>query len=303
MSVYRLLQIFFGALIVISVILLGIQLFAQPAPAAVESVEPIVVTQIATQTPSPTATAVSADTDSTPEEEAPTATSTAVSPPITHTVAPGDTLFSLAQRYGVTVEALIDINNITNTNAITPGTRLIIPGNEPTPDSVAATIASLSATVTAVAARTDAIATQETSVNATHTASINQLNSTVSAVSATVETLASQETAAASGDTQADDTTPKTGWLTAISIIGEAIAGAAPAFTFLDSVVGFVGTTYAKNRKSKKDPVSPLDQQKEQYNVALLELEVGQKTVELERAKHELNMLKREQSQEENNEF
>ncbi|HEX3044243.1 MAG TPA: LysM peptidoglycan-binding domain-containing protein [Bacillota bacterium] len=48
--------------------------------------------------------------------------------PLRYTVAPGDTLFELAETFGTTVNALIQANNITDPNLIRPGMVLIIPG-------------------------------------------------------------------------------------------------------------------------------------------------------------------------------
>lgn len=46
---------------------------------------------------------------------------------MTHIVQPGDTLWSIAARYGVTVEALMRANNLTNPNYIFLGQTLVIP--------------------------------------------------------------------------------------------------------------------------------------------------------------------------------
>ncbi|MEG3070117.1 MAG: BsuPI-related putative proteinase inhibitor [Candidatus Syntrophopropionicum ammoniitolerans] len=46
----------------------------------------------------------------------------------TYTVQTGDTLFLIAQRFGTTVEALIQVNNITNPDVIFVGQILTIPG-------------------------------------------------------------------------------------------------------------------------------------------------------------------------------
>jgi LysM repeat protein len=46
----------------------------------------------------------------------------------TYVVQAGDTLFRIAQRYGITVEALARANNITNINRLDIGTVLTIPG-------------------------------------------------------------------------------------------------------------------------------------------------------------------------------
>jgi len=44
-----------------------------------------------------------------------------------HRVIPGDTLFAIASRHGVSLEALIETNNLTNPNALTPGQELVLP--------------------------------------------------------------------------------------------------------------------------------------------------------------------------------
>lgn len=51
-----------------------------------------------------------------------------------HVVQPGDTLFTIAMQYGVTMDAIIEANNIINPRVIVLGSTLIIPGIEdPTP--------------------------------------------------------------------------------------------------------------------------------------------------------------------------
>ncbi len=44
-----------------------------------------------------------------------------------YTVAPGDTLASIARRHGTTVDALASVNNLENRNSLSVGQRLIIP--------------------------------------------------------------------------------------------------------------------------------------------------------------------------------
>lgn len=46
---------------------------------------------------------------------------------------PGDTLFSIAKRFGTTVSAIAQANNITNVNQIFVGQQLVIPDCVPTP--------------------------------------------------------------------------------------------------------------------------------------------------------------------------
>jgi murein DD-endopeptidase MepM/ murein hydrolase activator NlpD len=45
-----------------------------------------------------------------------------------HVVARGDTIYDIAKRYGVSVDAIVQANHITDYSAIEVGTRLIIPG-------------------------------------------------------------------------------------------------------------------------------------------------------------------------------
>lgn len=55
-------------------------------------------------------------------EELPTS-----APTTTHVVQRGETLFSIARQYGVSVDAIVQANNITNPNRIHAGTPLLIP--------------------------------------------------------------------------------------------------------------------------------------------------------------------------------
>lgn len=49
---------------------------------------------------------------------------------VTHTVKAGETLSAIAQRYGVSQQAIIDANNVGNASLIYVGQRLVIPGVE-----------------------------------------------------------------------------------------------------------------------------------------------------------------------------
>lgn len=46
---------------------------------------------------------------------------------VTHVVQPGETLFRIALRYGTTVQAIVEANNLVNPDFIVPGQRLVIP--------------------------------------------------------------------------------------------------------------------------------------------------------------------------------
>lgn len=84
----------------------------------------------ATPTPSPTATPTPSPT---PTPTPPAATSTPspavadASGPTTHVVLPGETLTTIAASYGVSVQAIMDVNGITNPDHIEVGQQLFIP--------------------------------------------------------------------------------------------------------------------------------------------------------------------------------
>jgi LysM repeat protein len=83
-----------------------------------------------TPTPTPTGTYVTPTPTPTGTYIAPTATPTATPTPgqtVIYVVQTGDTLYSIARRFGVTVAAIAQINNISNTRYIQVGQRLLIP--------------------------------------------------------------------------------------------------------------------------------------------------------------------------------
>lgn len=56
---------------------------------------------------------------------------TARAHPLTHVVQPGDTLWTIAYRYGTTVEALMNLNGLTDPDRLQPGQRLAVAGRVP----------------------------------------------------------------------------------------------------------------------------------------------------------------------------
>jgi len=58
---------------------------------------------------------------------APTTTTSTTAPPITYVVAPGDTLTSIAQHFGVTADSIAALNHLTNEDMLSVGQVLHIP--------------------------------------------------------------------------------------------------------------------------------------------------------------------------------
>lgn len=105
------------------------------APAATPTLMPTstVVSASPTATPTPPEVAQPPEPSATP---APTSTPLAASETITHVVAPNEVLGGIALEYGVTVEAILEANDLDDPDSVWAGTVLIIPGAdyEPTPD-------------------------------------------------------------------------------------------------------------------------------------------------------------------------
>jgi putative chitinase len=76
-----------------------------------------------------TAEAATPQADITPQAQAPQADTNPQTegPANTYTVAPGDSAFKIARRFGVDQQALLDANNISNPNRVYAGQVLTIP--------------------------------------------------------------------------------------------------------------------------------------------------------------------------------
>jgi LysM repeat protein len=89
--------------------------------------------------PTPTPTTPVEVVPATPSPTAPPVITPAVPEVRYHTVQPGETLWDIANQYGVTLEALAAANELADPNTLEPGQRLVIPeaegagGEEPTP--------------------------------------------------------------------------------------------------------------------------------------------------------------------------
>lgn len=67
-----------------------------------------------------------ADTGETAESPTPVPPAPTPGEDIVHTVAAGDTLYRIAQQYGVTIQSIVDANAITDPNALEVGQQLLI---------------------------------------------------------------------------------------------------------------------------------------------------------------------------------
>ncbi len=90
-----------------------------------------------TRVPTRTPTRTPVPPTATPLPPTPTATATPTVPPtptpIVYVVQPGDTLGAIASKYGITVQALMNANSISDPRVVRVGTRLVIPSPGPQP--------------------------------------------------------------------------------------------------------------------------------------------------------------------------
>ena len=124
------------AVVIIFVILLGIFTVQTPAADAVAEQETVAVllspSATFTQEPSP----LPANTE--PPPATPTITLTpaptnTLEPPRQHTISSGDTLFGLALQYRISLESILEANEMTQNSPIIAGQPLLIPWPTPTP--------------------------------------------------------------------------------------------------------------------------------------------------------------------------
>jgi len=72
-------------------------------------------------------------------------------PYVVHVVQPGDTTYTIAMQYGVTMDAIVEANNLENFRVVRIGKHLFIPGVVGTPTPVPASVGTTSTTTTAAA--------------------------------------------------------------------------------------------------------------------------------------------------------
>ncbi|MEP7199110.1 MAG: LysM domain-containing protein [Chloroflexota bacterium] len=113
----------------------GLLLSGVPQAVATSFVPTGTPTLTRTPTRAPTGTPTAIATPTTPSTPTATATPTIrpTATPIVYTVQPGDTLGAIATKFGVTTEAIMNANGITDPHTIRAGSRLIIPPPNATP--------------------------------------------------------------------------------------------------------------------------------------------------------------------------
>lgn len=114
-----------------------------PAPVVLPSatpetaVEPTTIPPAEEPTPAPeTPTGETATGETPATEEQPESEPTPAPPPqsptsdIIHTVQTGDTLYAISQQYGVSIQAIVNANGLTNPNDLEVGQQLVIPAGD-----------------------------------------------------------------------------------------------------------------------------------------------------------------------------
>ncbi len=112
---------------------------AQPStteqPSLDEPTATVEPTEATAPAPTPTEVPPTPTAEPTPE---PTATEAA--PNFAYRVRSGDTLGTIAERFGTSAQAIAKLNNLPNTQIVRVGQELLIPGEEPKPVGAAGTI-------------------------------------------------------------------------------------------------------------------------------------------------------------------
>lgn len=129
-------------LILVAVMLLAVLVVAAVRPLIFEQIIPSVLgwqtaeaetdlPDLSPATPSPTALPTAEPTlpvvELDPVSGSPTASPLPTQTPQLYQVEPGDNLSAIANRYGVSVQAITEANNLADPNQIMPGDQLVIP--------------------------------------------------------------------------------------------------------------------------------------------------------------------------------
>lgn len=159
---------------------------------------------------------------------------------VTYTVKSGDSLYSIAQAYGVSVDSLRSSNSLGS--VLTVGQTLTI--NDPTKTPTTTTTTSTSSTTTANAASSSTTATQaaaSSSSAASSSATTTQASSTTATSSSAATTQASSTTAASSSTSQTSSNSSTSTTTSSTSVSASSVISYAEQFIGVSYVSG--GTT------------------------------------------------------------
>lgn len=98
-----------------------------PTPGATPTATPLIMLEIVTPTPGPAIVPGATPTTASQDVTAPQAPEGSEARPSTYVVQPGDTLYGIAAKFNVDIQALVDANNISDPNSLQAGQVLVIP--------------------------------------------------------------------------------------------------------------------------------------------------------------------------------
>ncbi len=98
-----------------------------PRLAATPTATPLIMLEIVTPTPGPAIAPGATPTTAPQDVPAPSAPEGSEARPSTYIVQPGDTLYGIAVKFNLDIQALVDANNISDPNSLQAGQVLVIP--------------------------------------------------------------------------------------------------------------------------------------------------------------------------------
>ena len=129
---YRPSRLIIAGVAIAAIIICGALLVVAGLPQSIATAIIPTTTPTVTRVPTRTLTPTAVPPTDTPRPPTPTSTATPTirptATPVFYVVQPGDTLGAIAAAYGVTAQAIMDANGITDPRVVRVGTRLIIPG-------------------------------------------------------------------------------------------------------------------------------------------------------------------------------
>ena len=135
------------AILIAMMLLLSLVGCERPKSSGLPTIEPVTTTAVSmSASPTTISVDVATPTPGIAPPSSPTVAAQDVSPTppasptkpgssetVTYTIQSGDTLYSIAQRYGMTLDEIMKLNNITDSSSLTVGQVLIISGDQASP--------------------------------------------------------------------------------------------------------------------------------------------------------------------------